>query len=178
MKVFIINGSGGNGKDTFVEFCTEYVHMNSDITVHNMSTVDIIKQAAKLLGLTSKARPEDRKFLSDLKDLATEYSDHSTNYVLGRIEEIRSSTENHVAFVHCREPKEIAKLIERLAEVDVDVETILVRRKTAEKYTNHADLNVENANYMHVLENNSTLDYLSELAAVFCDTHIILQELV
>ena len=42
-KIVVINGSGGVGKDTFVEFCSEFAK------VKNISSVDKVKEAAKVL---------------------------------------------------------------------------------------------------------------------------------
>jgi len=42
-QIIIINGTGGSGKDTFVEFCSEFTK------VTNISSVDKVKEAAKIL---------------------------------------------------------------------------------------------------------------------------------
>ena len=42
-EIVIINGSGGVGKDAFVEFCNEFT------CVKNISSVDKVKEAAKVL---------------------------------------------------------------------------------------------------------------------------------
>ena len=42
-QIIIINGSGGVGKDTFVEFCKKYAR------VLNISSVDKVKEAANIL---------------------------------------------------------------------------------------------------------------------------------
>jgi len=42
-KIIIINGTGGSGKDTFVNYCSEYIK-----TV-NISSVDKVKEAANIL---------------------------------------------------------------------------------------------------------------------------------
>ena len=42
-NIVIINGTGGAGKDTFVSFCSEFVK------VLNVSSVDKVKEAAKIL---------------------------------------------------------------------------------------------------------------------------------
>ena len=42
-RVVIINGGGGSGKDTFVEFCAKHAK------VINISSVDKVKEAAKIL---------------------------------------------------------------------------------------------------------------------------------
>ena len=42
-RIVIINGSGGVGKDTFVELCGKFVE------VKNISSVDKVKEAARIL---------------------------------------------------------------------------------------------------------------------------------
>ena len=42
-EIVVINGSGGVGKDTFVQFCGEYT------PIMNISSVDKVKEAAKVL---------------------------------------------------------------------------------------------------------------------------------
>lgn len=43
-QIVIINGTGGSGKDTFVEFCTKYGK------IMNFSSVDKVKEIAKYIG--------------------------------------------------------------------------------------------------------------------------------
>ena len=63
MRVVIINGIGGSGKDTFVVMCKDVLGANR---VLNISTVDFVKEVAKFCGWDGSKQPEDRKFLSDL----------------------------------------------------------------------------------------------------------------
>lgn len=42
-KIIIINGTGGSGKDTFVNYCAQFIK-----TV-NISSVDKVKEAANIL---------------------------------------------------------------------------------------------------------------------------------
>ena len=60
-QVFIINGSGGVGKDTFVELVSE----NFLLPVMNFSSVDKVKEVARIIGWTGGKSEKDRKFLSD-----------------------------------------------------------------------------------------------------------------
>jgi chloramphenicol 3-O-phosphotransferase len=47
-QVFIINGSGTSGKDSFVQLAQEI--FNKNFNVYNISSVTKIKQALRLLG--------------------------------------------------------------------------------------------------------------------------------
>ena len=67
-KIVIINGSGGVGKDAFVEFCGEFT------CVKNISSVDKVKEAAKVLVNWDGTKDDkSRKLLVDLKRLSIEY---------------------------------------------------------------------------------------------------------
>lgn len=50
LKTVIINGTGGSGKDTFVELCKEYVEKMDNYYIYNRSSVDKIKEAAVIVG--------------------------------------------------------------------------------------------------------------------------------
>ena len=60
-QIIVINGTGGCGKTTFVELTQKYGK------VINFSSVDKVKEVAKLIGWDGKKTEKDRKFLSDLK---------------------------------------------------------------------------------------------------------------
>ena len=67
-QIFIINGSGGTGKDTFCNMIRDY----SGHDTYIISSVDDIKKKAQLMGWDGVSKTDkDRKFLSDLKDLCT-----------------------------------------------------------------------------------------------------------
>ena len=70
MKVFVINGAPGSGKTTFEKFIQEEY---SDCAI--ISTVDYVKTVAKYVGWDGTKTLKNRKFLSDLKDLLTEWED-------------------------------------------------------------------------------------------------------
>ena len=61
-NIIIINGTGGSGKDTFVEFVSKYSK------VFNFSSVDKVKEVARVIGWSGTKSEKDRKFLSDLKN--------------------------------------------------------------------------------------------------------------
>lgn len=153
--VVIINGTGGSGKDTFVEFVSKYAK------VFNFSSVDKVKQIASLIGWTGTKTDKDRKFLSDLKHLTTEYNDMSFNSIKEAVIKFRKS-DNEIMFIHIREPEEIKRAVETFG-----AKTILVKREGLEAITtNYSDASVNNYDYDYIV-NNTTLQSLEEKAKEF-----------
>lgn len=76
-QIFVINGSGGTGKDTFVSLVS--IELNDIFrrfhTVINFSSVDKVKEIAKEIGWDGGKTERDRKLLSDLKILTSNYCD-------------------------------------------------------------------------------------------------------
>ena len=77
VKVIICNGRPGVGKTTFQEMCQIYAReeWENKIRVDITSTVDFVKDIAKQCGWDGTKDLKNRKFLSDLKDLLTEWND-------------------------------------------------------------------------------------------------------
>ena len=73
LRIVIINGAGGSGKDTFVNFVKNYFPG----TVKNHSTVGVVKQAARLFGAKEELRKgeAERALWCKLKDAYTAYND-------------------------------------------------------------------------------------------------------
>lgn len=164
IKVVLINGCGGVGKDTFVESCRK-IGFKKDIVVENSSTVDLVKVAATLLGWNGIKDERGRRFLSDLKDLADGYSEFSLNYIKGRIEKIEKlhQISNAVLFVHCREPQQLEKFKKELNAI-----ALLIKNDRVKKITsNHADSEVENFNYDIEILNNGSFEELENKAKEF-----------
>ena len=111
-KIIVINGTGGSGKDTFVEFCKEHV------IVFNHSSVDIIKQAASIMGWDGKKDDKSRKFLSDLKALVTEYNDGCFKHIVELVKEFTNVKEDDcILFLHIREPEEIKRVVDEFGAI-------------------------------------------------------------
>ena len=154
-EIVVINGTGGSGKDTFVEFCMKYAK------VKNFSSIDKVKEIATLIGWNGKKREKDRKFLSDLKKLTTEYNNMPFNSIKDAIDEFNNS-DNEILFIHIREPEEIKKVVDAFG-----AKTLLVKRVgLANIESNYSDANVENYPYDYVIENN-TLERLDNSALNF-----------
>lgn len=153
--IVIINGTGGCGKDTFVELVSKYNR------VLNVSSVDKVKEIATLAGWTGGKEEVDRKFLSVLKRLTTEYNDMSFRDIEEKVSKFRNS-DLEVMFIHIREPEEIER-----AKNAFGAETLLIRRVGLSRITsNYSDANVENYTYDYIIE-NSTLEELEKEAMNF-----------
>ena len=173
MKIVVINGTGGAGKDTFVVMCKDILGAER---ILNISTVDFVKEVAIMCGWNGTKTPKNRKFLSDLKDLLTEWDNVPFDKIISDIdawayERIAvGDYEQSIAFVHCREPKEIEKIVEHYNIDDNPmVTTLLIRRGAAEnvQQINHADNDVLNYSYDYTIYNDSTLSWLRNEAEVF-----------
>lgn len=156
-KVIIINGTGGAGKDTFVSFCAEVKK------VLNVSTVDKVKEAAKILvGWNGEKDEISRKLLVDLKQLSIAYNDAPTKYICEMAEKFRNSDDN-LMFVHIREADEIEK-----AKKLLGAKTLLISNPRVQLITsNNSDGKVNEYKYDYYIENDGTLDDLKEKAKEF-----------
>ena len=149
MKIVVVNGKPTSGKSTFESLCMGLgrAHCYGEKT------------------------PENRKFLSDLKDLLTTWDDIPMKKVQEKIQQIQESftcggslADRVVLFVDVREPKEIQRLKEMYGAT-----TLLIRRASVEfeETSNHADSEVLNYQYDVIIENNGTIDELREKAVDF-----------
>lgn len=167
MKIIVINGRPRAGKDTFVELCKK--HCNWCL---NVSTVDFVKQVAEYCGWDGTKTAANRKFLSDLKDLLTEWNDVPYKKVVRALKLFEVEVmdydfdpeEDAIAFIHCREPKEIKRLCDELG-----AQSLLITRDEVEedKTSNHADEEVFNYKYDYIIANDDTLQDLEDAAVKF-----------
>lgn len=166
MKYFIINGRPRSGKDTFVNFCLEELGAFGKL----ISTVDFVKKIATECGWDGTKDLKNRKFLSDLKDLLTNWGDVPYKKTLQEIDMFKFDldywdvSDKGVVFIMCREPKEIDRF-----ERELNAKSVLIRRASVEfeQQSNHADSEVLNHKYDYIIENNGTVDELKEKAKGF-----------
>jgi len=177
MSIYIVNGAPGAGKTTFEHNVQEIAGTNF---CHILSTITPIKEIAQSVGWDGTKDLKSRKFLSDLKDLLTEWNDYPFKYVCEQVRRIEGDwgeygvrPEDIVIFIDCREPKEIKKLCDKLG-----AKSLLIRRATVENYekSNHADEEVLNYNYDIVIENNGNLREFTMAAFEFVEKERIYKE--
>ncbi len=154
-QIIIINGTGGSGKDTFVELCQKYEK------VMNFSSVDKVKEIASIIGWNKGKTEKDRKFLSDLKRLTTEYNDLSFNSITKAVNKFYKNSDK-VLFIHIREPEEIER-----AKNAFNAKTLLIKREGLSNIeSNYSDASVDNYNYDYIII-NKTLEDLDKKAQEF-----------
>ena len=157
-RVVIINGSGGVGKDTFVECCSEFVKLK------NISSVDKVKEAAKILvGWNGEKDDKSRKLLVDLKALSIEYNDYPIQYIKQEADLFLENEDENIMFVHIREISEIEKVKQML-----NAKTLLITSSRVEKITTNAsDANVDQYQYDYYISNDKTIEELKEKTRFF-----------
>ena len=172
VKVVIVNGKPGVGKSEFERQCaaqcnlfhrTTGFSLGRDLWIDVTSTVDFVKEIAAECGWDGTKTLENRKFLSDLKDLLTRWDDVPFKTIVHRADTLPNNID-WIMFVDCREPAEIQKLKERL-----NATTVLIRRPGDEETetSNHADAGVFIYEYDLTIENNSDIMDLAKKAKDF-----------
>lgn len=136
------------GKDTFA------VYLNEIVPTLKYSSIDKVKEIAKLCGWDGGKTEKDRKFLSDFKMLTTEYSDMPFNAIKQRVDEFLVDDKFSILLIDIREPKEIEK-----AKKSFGAKTILIKNDRVKNISsNFGDANVFNYIYDFVIDNNGTLE--------------------
>lgn len=169
VNVIVVNGYPRSGKDTFVNFCKEKLGAFGV----SVSTVDFVKYLAAQSGWDGTKTPKNRKFLSDLKDLLTEWNDVPWKKVEEVFESIKIECfqyglkdSDFFLFIHSREPKEIERFQKEYGAL-----TILIDREEVEgKQSNHSDAEVMNFNYDYIINNDGTLEELEMKAMTFIES--------
>ena len=173
LKVVIVNGRPRAGKTTFEMKCEEIL---GHAYCARRSTIDKVKEIAAEGGWKGGKELRDRKFLSDLKDLFTEYNDMPlediVRYARGWEDDLAYYgvlQHPHVLFVDDREPDHIDHLKRRFGDCAV---TVLIRRPGDEETetSNHADANVFDYQYDYVILNNGNLYHLYDEAQRFLNS--------
>lgn len=173
MKVYVVNGKAGAGKTTFEDF----VIAKMGVYAMRVSTISFVKEIAKQCDWDGEKTPKSRKFLSDLKDLLTEWNDIPFKRVQQKIqsylmtfEQFGIGTEKVVIFIDCREPSEIDKI-----KKYYDGKAVCIMRKIdGYNPSNHADADVDNYKYDIYIENDSDLKNLYHMAEKFMEMeHLI-----
>lgn len=165
LKIVIVNGTHEAGKSSF-ELMVQKIAAARGKKVEILSTINYVKEKAKIFGWDGGKTPQDRKFLSDLKDALTQWKDIPYQEIKKQIENCRGNNTDLI-FIDCREPAEIQRFVE-----DYQALTVLVQRGQIIFIGNHADDNVMNYQYDVVIDNSRGLDELMQEATIFEETFI------
>lgn len=162
MRIYIVNGYGGSGKDTFENM----VRFSTKNHANKLSMIDIVKYYADFMGWEGGKTDADRRFLSDLKDALARWNNIPRTYVCERILECDRLKQSYV-FVDAREKEDIDAIKEWCKERGFECKTILVDRGITKQYGNHADDEVMNYNYDITIMNTGSLSDLEKCAKSF-----------
>ena len=161
--IVIINGSGGVGKDTFVDLVDNY------ISAYPVSSVEKIKTIAQSLGWDGGKTEKDRKFLSDLKILSGEYNDLPFNEIINNIKLFLEPGKKDIVFLMIREPVEIQRVKDYIEkDLNATCVTLLITNSNVKSISsNMADNGVSNYYYDYTIRNDGTLEDLDKDALYF-----------
>ena len=168
LRVVIVNGRPGCGKTTFENICQDILGSQY---CKSRSSIDKIKEIATMGGWQGGKELKDRKLLSDLKRVFTEYNDLPTLDIIKFLSSWESNLESfhvsgmpHVLFVDIREPENIAKLKKTLNAI-----TLLIRRPGDDdiEISNDSDLQVFEYDYDWVINNDGSFEDLEGAAERF-----------
>lgn len=156
MKVVVVNGYPGSGKDAFIDLCACFA------PVGKCSAIDPAKEALKTLGWDGVEKTSEiRKALSDLKVMSSELFDGPVRYVKQRIK-LMESMGKEIGFIIAREPTELQRYREELGAL-----TVFIARDVPKKFSNDADKNVTEFDYDYIIDNHGSLEDLEDAAKVF-----------
>ena len=179
-KIFIVNGGATSGKSTFEMMCFNYAMRKNNSFIGIESIINPIKKLAYNNNIWSgNKEPKDRKLLSDLKDLLTEYCNYPMKETAHKVENDFLIYDGPAAFIDMREAADIDKFIELYGDV-YDIQTLIIRRPgdedAAKTSSNHADRDVFDYDYDIVVWNQGSLDDLNVKAEYFVDKYIYKSE--
>ena len=156
VKVVIVNGMPESGKTTFQEICVK------KLTEHNWNTVikssvEWVKDIATYCGWNGEKTDKNRKFLSDLKKVLTDWDDAVLKNLASAIDYYHYTSLDYVVFIDIREASEIEK-----AKKAFNAISVIVRRPQVEcnVYNNSSDMYVFEANYDFTVWNDSNIENL------------------
>lgn len=170
MKIVVVNGKPTSGKTTFESLCIGLGRARCYV----YSSIDYVKTIAQQCGWNGEKTPENRKFLSDLKDLLTTWNDVPMKKVQEKIQSIQdiftandNLADDVVIFIDIREPNDIQRIKDMYGAT-----TLLIRRASVEteQSSNHADEDVFNFDYDVIIDNDGTVDELREKAVDFLNS--------
>ena len=178
-RVVIINGVAESGKDTFVEYVSQYCQMDDSANVLNLSSVGPIKDMLMGFGWDGDKIFKVRDCISSIKDIWIGANNGPTMYLLNNILEFHKChfDEDNIIFCHIRERAEIDKLSKILSGMDIlGIEyMIMYVKRSQDNITSRISKDMASFNdadtfyYDIIIDNDETLSDLETKAIDFTD---------
>jgi len=161
MKIIYVSSPAGTGKDTFCDFCKEFLKCET------VSTVDFIKGLARAhFGWDGVKDTAGRKLLAGLRSLSGEYNNLPIKMMGSAIK--RHGHYCDVLFIMVREYEEMQKMVELYGG-----NTLQVFRSDVDLCKTEIDFVKgfpPNFFFKWSIDNNGTVGELHDQAMLFCDS--------
>lgn len=164
VTVIVINGYPGSGKDSFVKA----VRRATANEVVNLHASDKAKAAFNIMGWDGVKTADVRNALASFIITCNALFDTAFKHLADTVKHLEDSPYSNVeafVFVHEREPKNIARILEAYP----NAVAMIVKRPGINHATNENDAGVENFEYAICIENKGDLDELDQLARAFAE---------
>lgn len=163
IKIIITNGYASTGKDSFINLAKKHYP-----NIENYSSVDKVKEIAEIIGWNPSQKTEkDRKFLSDLKLLCSDYNNLPFEDLKEKVNKFFLKSEDRIIFLHVREPVEIEKFKQYYQSNCITL--LVVNNRVKYITSNMADEGVYDYAYDIVIENEGSLEDLEDSAKTFIE---------
>lgn len=167
--LFIINGIPRSGKDTFADLVKAINCSGKEVV--NISSVDDVKTAYKMLGWDGTKTPEDRKNLSLIKGIADARFNHTVKTI---VDLVRNNHKEKVYFYHVRELDNINKIKQQFRDSIFKVKSVYVDRKLEIDTSSNSDIEagLDAQSYDIIIDNSGSKEELIERAKDFCKMYL------
>ena len=155
IKVVLLNGTAGSGKDYFVEIIRREATMNA-IPICHLSTIRRVKECCEFVFSVKRKPKTDAKRLlwHKIKAAWSEYTDGPFVDGVKHIDALEKTGCHHIVFLDVREPGELKKFKDYYGDEALSV--LIQRRNQPYVPDNPADQNVESFQYDLIIQNDGT----------------------
>ena len=140
--------------------------------VSELSTVDFVKEVARICGWKGKKDKKDREFLHDLKEAMEKWDNIPNKKVLEDAENIIKNYLglNHLFFVNIREPQSIESFSQLVMEQGYETPIkILMESNMSSNEVDSIAEEINKIKYDRIYKNNGTLKDLANTAEDFIE---------
>ena len=140
--------------------------------VSELSTVDFVKEVARICGWKGKKEKKDREFLHDLKEAMEKWDNIPNKKVLEDAENIIKNYLglNHLFFVNIREPQSIESFSQLVMEQGYETPIkILMESNMSSNEVDSIVQEIKSIKYDRIYKNNGTLKDLANTAGDFIE---------
>ena len=140
--------------------------------VSELSTVDFVKEVARICGWKGKKEKKDREFLHDLKEAMEKWDNIPNKKVLEDAENIIKNYLglNHLFFVNIREPQSIESFSQLVMEQGYETPIkILMESNMSSNEVDSIVQEIKSIKYDKIYKNNVTLKDLTNTAGDFIE---------